>query len=807
MNELTQDFRYAFRQLRKNPGFAFTSILILTLGMCASLSIFGFVDAALIKPLPYQQPDQLLFVTESAPMFPRANLSYPDYLDWKKMNTVFSSLDVYRGEGFLLQQSGGAEPITAARVSDGFFRTLGIKPRLGRDFYKGEDLPEAPNTVMLTYSTWQKRFGGRADVVGQSVLLSGVPYTVIAVLPRTFQFAPAGGAEFWANLHPVDHCSVRRGCHSMEGVGRLKDGVSLETAQAEIKGIARQLEMQYPGDNRDQGAFVAPLSEIIVTDVRPILLVLLSGAGLLLLIACVNVSSLLLVRSESRKREIAVRGALGASRIRLIRQFTIEGVVLVFAGVVLGLGASEISIDLLLRLISQDMLDSMPYLGGLSLNSHVLLFAAVIAVGSTVLFSITPLMRLPLSQIKDGLAEGDRGHAGTLWRRFGANLVAAELAIAVVLLVGAGLLGKSFYRLLHVDIGFEPEHLATVQLAVSDVAYPKDEQSEELGRKIVDRVSHLPGVVSAGLTNMLPVSHNGNTWWIRVVGHPYNGEHNEVNERDVSSAFFTTLHAKLVRGRYFTEADDATKPRVMIINEALARKYFPGEDPIGKKIGDTNLSPNSVSEIVGVVSDVRDGALDAEVWPAVYHPFNQSPETYFSLVVRTSQSEGSILPALVAAVHEVDPGIATKDEATMTSRINNSPSAYLHRSAAWLVGGFAGLALLLGVVGLYGVIAYSVSRRTREIGVRMALGAQRESVYQLIMKEAAWLTGLGIAAGLACALLAATFIRSLLFGVQSWDIATLVVVASVLAACALCASYFPARKASRVEPMVALRYE
>ncbi|HVI79902.1 MAG TPA: ABC transporter permease, partial [Candidatus Acidoferrum sp.] len=549
MNELTQDFRYAFRQLRKNPGFAFTSILILTLGMCASLSIFGFVDAALIKPLPYQQPDQLLFVTESAPMFPRANLSYPDYLDWKKMNTVFSSLDVYRGEGFLLQQSGGAEPITAARVSDGFFRTLGIKPRLGRDFYKGEDLPEAPNTVMLTYSTWQKRFGGRADVVGQSVLLSGVPYTVIAVLPRTFQFAPAGGAEFWANLHPVDHCSVRRGCHSMEGVGRLKDGVSLETAQAEIKGIARQLEMQYPGDNRDQGAFVAPLSEIIVTDVRPILLVLLSGAGLLLLIACVNVSSLLLVRSESRKREIAVRGALGASRIRLIRQFTIEGVVLVFAGVVLGLGASEISIDLLLRLISQDMLDSMPYLGGLSLNSHVLLFAAVIAVGSTVLFSITPLMRLPLSQIKDGLAEGDRGHAGTLWRRFGANLVAAELAIAVVLLVGAGLLGKSFYRLLHVDIGFEPEHLATVQLAVSDVAYPKDEQSEELGRKIVDRVSHLPGVVSAGLTNMLPVSHNGNTWWIRVVGHPYNGEHNEVNERDVSSAFFTTLHAKLVRGR------------------------------------------------------------------------------------------------------------------------------------------------------------------------------------------------------------------------------------------------------------------
>ncbi len=807
MHELTQDLRYAFRQLRKNPGFAFTSIVILALGMCASISIFGFVDAALIKPLPYSRPDRLLFVTESAPMFPRANISYPDYLDWRKLNTVFSSLDVYRGEGFLFQTAAGAEPITAARVSDGFFRTLGIKPLLGRDFYKGEDLPEAPNTVMLTYSTWQKRFGGRADVVGQSVLLSGVPYTVIGVLPRTFQFAPAGGAEFWANLHPVDHCSVRRGCHSLDGVARVKDGVSLETARAEMKGIARQLELQYPADNRDQGAFVAPLSEIIVTDVRPILLVLLSGAGLLLLIACVNVSSLLLVRSESRKREIAVRGALGASRLRLIRQFTIEGMVLVAAGIVLGLMAAELSMELLTRLISRDMMDGMPYLSGLGINSHVLIFAGLIAVGATVLFSITPLLRLPLSQIKDGLAEGDRGHAGTLWRRFGANLVAAELAIAVVLLVGAGLLGKSFYRLLHIDIGFGPDHLATVQLAVSDVAYPKDPQQEELGRKIVDRASRLPGVVSAGLTNMLPVSYNGNTWWIRIVGHPYNGEHNEVNERDVSSGFFTTLHAKLLRGRYFTEADDATKPRVMIINEALAKKYFPGQDPIGKKIGNTNLTPDSISEIVGVVSDVHDGSLDAEVWPAVYHAFNQSPDTYFALVVRTSQSAGSILPALVAAVHEVDSGIGTKDESTMLARINNSPSAYLHRSAAWLVGGFAGLALLLGVVGLYGVIAYSVSRRTREIGVRMALGAQRGSVSQMIMREAAWLTAIGIAVGLACSLLAAISIRSLLFGVESWDVATLAAVSSVLAICALAASYFPARKASRVEPMVALRYE
>jgi macrolide transport system ATP-binding/permease protein len=807
MTEWTQDFRYAFRQLRQNPGFAFTSIVVLSLGICASVAIFGFVDAALIKPLPYTRPERLVEVTESAAVFPRANLSYFDYLDWKRMNTVFSSLEVYRDEGFLLHTATGTEPISASRISDGFFRTLGIAPVLGRDFYPGEDLPQAPNTVMLSYSTWQKRFGGRKDVVGGKVTLSDVPYTIIGVLPQSFQFVPEGAAEFWTTLHPTDYCSKRRGCHDLIGVGRLKEGVSVDTARAQMKGIARQLELQYPADNRDQGAFVDSLSKVIVTDVRPILLVLLSGAGLLLLIACVNVSSLLLVRSESRKREIAVRGALGASRFRLIRQFTIEGFVLVVVSAVFGLIAAQAAMRSLTRLISKDMLDGMPYLAGLGINLHVLAFGVGIAIVATVLFSLAPTFRLPLTRIKEGLSEGDRGHAGTLWRRFGANLVAAELAIAVVLLVGAGLLGKSFYRLLHVDIGFQPDHLATLRVALSDAAYPKDPQQAEAGKRILSRISALPGVESAAITNMLPVSHNGDTWWIRIVGHPFHGEHNEVNEREVSSTYFSTLHARLLRGRYFTEADDPSHPRVMIINEAFARKYFPGEDPIGQKIGDFALSKDSIAEVVGVVNDVHDGALDSEVWPAVFHPFNQSPTTYFSVVVRTSQSEGSVLPALVSVIREVDPGIGTWDEATMISRINNSPTAYLHRSSAWLVGGFACMALLLGVVGLYGVIAYSVSRRTREIGVRMALGAQRGSVYQLILKEAAWLIGIGIVMGLACALVAASLMRSLLFGVQSWDIGTLAAVSLVLAASALSASYFPARRASRVEPMVALRYE
>ncbi len=807
MTGLLQDFRYALRQLRKSPGFACTALLVLALGVCASVSIFAFVDAALIKPLPYPNPNRLVLVTENAPMFPVSNLSYPDYLDWKRLNHAFSSMDAYAGTGYLLRTRGGTEPVPGVRVSDGFFRTLGIAPLLGRDFYAGEDLPSAPKTVILSYATWQKRFGGKKDVVGGTVSLSGTPYIIVGVLPPDFQFSPGGIGEFWTTLHADDECARRRSCHNLMGIGRLNDGVSVEMAVAEMKTIARQLEEQYPKDNRGQGATVLPLSEVIVKDVRPILLALLGGACLLLIIACVNVSSLLLVRSENRKREIAVRGALGATRARLIRQFVTEGLVLVVAGCFLGLVGAEGATRTLTQLISKDMIVSMPYLTGLGLNSHALIFACGVSMFAAALFALPPVLRLPLTKLREGLTEGGRGYAGTVWRRFGANLVAVELAIAVVLLVGAGLLGKSLYRLLHVDVGFQVDHLATVDIALSNVSYGKDEQVVAVQKQILSRVTSLPDVESAGVSSVLPVSFNGNTDWIRFVGRPYDGQHIEVNQRDLSSAFFSTIRAKLLRGRYFTEADDASKPLVVIINQTLANKYFPGEDPLGKRIGDTELTPKSIKEIIGVVEDVKDGALDSEIWPAVYYPFNQDTDTYFSLVVRTSQPEQSLLPTLVATIHEIDPGIGTTNETTMIARINNSPTAYLHRSSAWLVGGFATLALLLGVVGLYGVIAYSVTQRTREIGVRMALGAQRGSVYELILTEAGWLVGAGISVGILCSIAAATLIRGLLFGVRSWDVATLATVAAVLAISAMFASYIPARRAAKIDPMVALRYE
>ena len=804
---VAQDLRFALRQLRKNPGFAATAIVILALGIGASVAIFAFVDAALIKPLPYPNPARLVEVTESLALFPRGNLSYPDYVDWKRMNTVFSSMDVYTAHRFEFYTPSGTESVHGLQVSAGFFGTLGIQPMLGRDFLPGEDAVGASPVVLLRYGAWQKRFGGRPDVVGQSVNLSGVQYTIVGVLPKDFEFAPREIAEFFEPLRPTSECQKRRSCHDLIGVGRLKDGVTVSGALAQMKSVALQLENQYPDSNRGQGASVMPLSSAIVGDIRPILLVLLTGAGLLMLIACVNVSSLLLVRAESRRREIAVRGALGASRARLSRQFVTEALTVVAAGSAMGLGLAYLGMKGLSRLISKDWMAGMPFLHGLGLNPRVLIFAACLAVLAGILFSLTPILHFRFSDMRDGLTEGARGSAGRLWRRMGANLVVIELATAVVLLAGAGLLGKSLYKLLHEDLGFRPDHLATLNIGLPSAAFSTDQQQVAFEHAVLERAGSLPGVQSAAATSLLPVSCNCNTDWVRFVGKPYNGIHNEVNEREVSTGLFQTLQVKLKSGRFFTDADNAGKPKVILINQAFAQKYFPGEDPIGRKLGDTQLSPASIREVVGVVENFKDAGLDQEQWPAEYEPFDQSPDGYFSVVLRTSQDAGSILPALAPMIHSVSPNVSVDWERTMQQNIDDSEAAYIHRSAAWLIGGFAALALLLGVVGLYGVIAYSVGQRTREIGVRMALGAQRSSVYRLIFGEAGKLIAMGIAVGLAGSVASAMLMRKLLFGVQAWDASTLAAVAGVLAASALLASYFPAHRAASVNPTEALRSE
>jgi predicted permease len=806
IDNVRHDARFALRQLRKSPGFSAATIFMLALGLCASVSIFAFVDAALIKPLPYKDASRLTGVFESVAMFPRSNLSYLDYLDWKKLNTVFESLEAFHPTRLILTTAAGVESAPAARVSDGFFRTLGVAPMLGRDFRAGEDRLEAPRTAILSYGAWQTRYGGNKDVLGQTVTLNGLPNVIIGVLPPSFHFAPTAPADFWTTLHANGSCDLRRSCHNMYGVGRLKDGVSVEAASANMQAIAKQLEQQYPDSNRGQGAVVIGLSEAIIGGIRPILLMLLSGAGLLLLIAGVNIASLLLVRSESRRREIALRSTLGASSARLVGQFVTEGLVLVAAGSVAGLVAAAWAMQLLTSLIPEGMLASMSYLQGLGLNGRVLTFAGAIALLATMLFSVMPTLRVSLSANREGLAEGSRGGGANAWRRLGSRLVVVELAIAMVLLVGAGLLGKSLYRLLQVDPGIRSEHLATLQVAAPAARYGKAEEQVTLQREVVRRVSSLPGVESVGIGSMIPMSGNGNTTWLRLLDRPWHGEHNEMPERDVTADYFKTLGAKLVRGRHFTDTEDSTKPPVAIINQAFVRQYFAGQEPLGKQLSGLSDPPVPI-EIVGIVEDIKEGPLDVPTPPVLYLPFNQSSDRVFGLVVRTTQAESSILPTLVAAIREVDSGIVTGGGMTMTERINGSQSAYMHRSSAWLVGGFAVVALVLSIVGLYGVVAYSVSQRQREIGVRMALGAERKTVYQLILGEAGRLTAGGIIAGVLLSIGAATLMREMLFGVRAWDVPTLAGVAVVLGVSALLASYIPARRAASVNPVDALRSE
>jgi macrolide transport system ATP-binding/permease protein len=802
---VVQDLRFALRQLARQPGFTATAIAMLALGIGASAAIFGFVDSALIQPLPYAQPNRLVDVDESATS-PRSNLSYDDYQDWKVMNRTLASLDVYTGMGYLLQMGSESEPVSAARVSAGFFHTLGVRPILGRDFLPGEDRPGQPKIVMLTYGAWKRRFQGRSDVVGQSVNLSGDEFAIVGVLPDGFAFAPRATAEFWVPLLDKSNCETRRSCHNLDGVGRLRDGVTAQAALMDLKQVAAQLEAQYPVSNHGQGAWVQPLSEEIVGQVRPILLTLLAGVGLLLVIACVNVTSLVLVRSENRRREIAVRGALGATSSRLIRQFVTEALLLSTAGCAAAMLLAGALMVVLGGLVPAPMADRMPFLRIVGLNEHTALFMGAMSLLATGMLTGISTVRFSLRDLHDGLSEGGRG-SGQVWRKLGGKLVAAELAFAVVLLGGAGLLGKSLYRLLRVDIGFNPEHLAAVNVMIPGSSYQTPEQLIALYDELERSVRQIPGVESVGFTDDLPVGCYCDTDWIRIPGKPYHGEHNDVMERDVSAGFMTTLQAKLVGGRMLTDFDDEQHPKVILINETLARKYFPGEDPIGKMVGGPTLDAKSMRQVVGVVADVREAALEDNALPTEYFSIHQGPDNFFSLVVRTSQDEKALLPQLVHTIRQTHAGLGVYGEIGMADRIADSPGALLHKFSAWLMAVFAALALILAVVGIYGVIAFSVSQRTREIGVRMALGAQRSSVYALVMRQAGWLTGIGLTIGLVCTVGASLLMRRLLFGVHAWDAATLGGAVVLLGVASMAASFLPARRAASVNPTDALRAE
>lgn len=819
VESFVQDARFGARILRKAPGFAITIILTLSLGIAAAVAIFGFVDSALLQPLPYPNSSRLMGVFETSPLDgEQSGYSYFNYLDMKRANSVFAATAVYDdSKDFILSDGGSVYKVNGIGVADGFFRMLGVTPILGEDFGANsakEDLLAAPSTVIVSYAAWQTWFGGRADVLGKTVTLNGEAYTVTGVLPRSFQFAPTGATEFWTTLRPFagDPCKLSRGCRVMGVIATLKEGVTVQQALADVQAIARREAKEHPDPDRYRGANVMPLSRVILGDIQPILITLLSGVLLLLLIAYVNVGGLLLARSENRRREFAVRVSLGAGRGRLGQQFITEGLMIVALSGTLGLVTATFAQRLLLKLIPTDMLNYMPYLSGTGWNWRVTVFVTALVLIAWALLTITPVLRLPFANLRAGLATGGRGGTGMAWRNLGARLVVLELVTTMVLLSGAGLLAKSFYELLHVDIGFVPGHVATLSIVSPKSKYSKSEQAIALEREVVRRLESIPGVTVAATVRDLPLTGVGSTQ-IGFVGRPNLGINNEVGHQVISVGYLSVLEARLLMGRDFNENDNVKAPLFAMINQTLARRYFSGQDPIGKQFfyhshtEDPNWKGPQPIQIVGVIADITEDALDQVARPVLYTPFDQDPDHSFSIAVRTSQDAASVLPSLIAAVHKIDPEIVTSDAFTMPEIIQNSSAAYWHRASAWLVGGSAALALALSMVGLYGVIAYSVSQRTREIGVRMALGATANSVCHLVLTEAGRLVVIGVLIAVPGSIAAGIFMRSLLFGVRSWDLSILGTVSAVLIVSALLASYIPARRAASVNPVEALRAE
>jgi predicted permease len=815
-----QDVRYAVRMLRKSPAFTLVAILTLALGIASTVAIFGFVDSALIRPLSYHNSSHLVAVgeTDLRSSGKLRGYSYLNYLDVARANRSFAASAAYQGPAtFALTDATGAHLVPAAAVTPNFFRTLGVTPVLGKDFDPvplSEDLHTIPATIVLSYAAWQNWFAGRPDVLGKTVAF-GVKrelYTVIGVLPRSFEFAPAGTADFWTTLRPYafSACYESRGCETLGVVARLKHGIALPQALADVQAIAARESRLHPDPDKYRSASILPLSQYIFGDIEPILLALLGAATLLLLIAYVNVAALLLVRSQNRRHEFSVRRILGAGRARVAQQFVIEGFVVVALSAALGFAVAILARGLLLKLIPADMLDSMPYLRT-GWHWHVAAFAAALVLIALILLAVTPALQLSLAGLRAGLASGATATTGTAWRSLGAKLVVLELATTMVLLAGAGLLGRSLYKLLHVDVGFTPSHLATLWMAARDVKYLQNDRDLALEREVVTRLRNLPGVRAVGIANDLPLGGDGGTQ-IGFVGRPALGFNNEVGHVQVGVGYLPALKARLLAGRYFNENDNMQSPLVAIINQTVARRYFANENPVGKQIfyhaHDIALEASQPPiRIVGVIADIKQNSLDESGRGDLYTPFAQSPDSGFAVAVRTSQDAASMLPLIISTLHKIDSTIVVVDAHTMPEIIERSWAAYMHRASASLAGGFAALALLLSAVGLYGVIAYSVSRRTREIGVRMALGAQRNDVLRLVLSEGGRLALMGLAIGTAAALVATRWMSSLLFGVEPADPLTFVAIAVLLSLVAFAACYIPARRATRVDPVIALRCE
>src|SRR5467141_1786586 len=814
---LLQDVRYGLRMLRKNPGFTLVAVLTLAFGIGANTAIFSVTNSVLLRPLPYHDPDKLVMVWESSSQHlnPHNTVSPPNFLDWQNRNSVFLSMAFIFDERDNLTGNGDPEEVVVQDVSSNFFSLLGVNPILGSGFAPENGLPGHNNVVILSYGLWKERFAGDPTIVGKSILLNGHPQTVVGIAPQNFQWFIKDGSltgakpQIWSpfifpqSFH--DHKQIGR---FMTVVARLHPGATHSQAQIQMNAIASRLEQEYPDFNGHWGVNVVPLRQQISGDLRPALLVLFGAVAFVLLIACANVSSLLLARAASREREMAIRTAIGASRWRIARQLLMESLLLALIGGGIGVALAVWGTNALLAASPRNLLD----LRSVSMDLRVLAFAVGATLLAGLLFGFLPSYISAHSRISETLKEGGRGSSSADRRAFARNaFVVAQLGLALVLLTGSGLLIRSFVRLIGVDPGFETGHLLTFKIALPRSKYGTDPLCLAFFRQLLDRISTVPGVRSASMENYPPLAGLGAATGVHLLSQPLLALSDlpVANVGVVGPDYFATMNIPLRAGRLFNAQELAEEKHVTIINQIFADKYLHGVKPLGQKaaIYMKSLAENEIqpSEIIGVVGDVHQMGLDTAPEPTVYWPHSELVMSGMTILVRTSNDPFAIVSRARNELQHIDPELPMAGVATMDQLVADSLSR--SRFTMLLLGIFAVVAVVLASVGLYGLIAYSVTQRTQELGIRIALGAQRRDVLRLVLGQGTRLTLLGVAVGVLAALAFSRLLSTLLFGVSATDPLTFAGVAAVLALVALMACFIPARRATRVDPIVALRYE
>jgi len=804
-----QDIRYAVRKLSRTPGFTTIAAFTLALAIGATTAIFSVIDGVLLKPLPFREPERVVRVTNLRDGN-RMVSSVPDFLDIRAQSKSYASLAALDNQAMNL--TGGSEPerISAARVGATFWSLLGVTPQVGRGFAPNEDSQSAARTVVLSDGLWKRRFGGDRRIVGKTIALDGNSFTVIGVAPAGFSFPDR--PDVWIPLvfAQDDLNPDGRGAHWMGIMGRLAPNVTVAQATSELVTITRRLEQQYPESNTNMSGAVIPMQEYLVGDVRPALYVMLGAVAFVLLIACANVANLLLVRAASRESEMAVRTALGAGAWRLVRQLVIESVLLAMIGGVFGTLLALWGVDLLLSMAP----NGLPRINEVTVNGSVLVFTAGVTVVTGVLFGLFPALHAARANVGGMLKEGMRGSSGGVASRRARNtLVMAEMALAVVLLVGAGLLIRSFSKLLAVDPGFRAERVVTFAIAAPDTKYGQYAQRRELVSNLVERMKRVPGAQGAAVVTGLPLSNIMMRTSAHIVGTPPErpGERKSTDVAMATPGYFTTMGIPLVAGRDFTDRDGSGAPVVSIVNQEFVKRYFPNENPIGKRIElgwdqDTASTGGNMTlggEIVGVVANVKRRGLSQEVFPETYASYMQPTFSNFSVVVRSTADPSTVMAAIRAQIRELDRDLPLSDLRQLKELVAASVSR--PRFYTTILGVFASIALILAAVGIYGVISYAVSLRTRELGIRIALGATGRQVSGLVLQQGVGLAIAGVAVGGAGAYWLTRLLSKLLFGVSATDPLTFVGVAALLTAIAAIASFVPARRAAKVDPLLAMR--